>query len=29
VPFDRNMPAVLIGIIDVGGFDFAHPDLSR
>jgi subtilisin family serine protease len=26
VPLDRNMPAVLIGIIDVGGFDFAHPD---
>src|SRR5687768_10801212 len=24
VPIDRTVPAVLIGIIDVGGFDFAH-----
>ena len=26
VPIDRTVPAVLIGIVDVGGFDFAHTD---
>ena len=26
VASDRAVPAVLIGIVDVGGFDFAHPD---
>jgi subtilisin family serine protease len=26
VSLDRTAPAVLVGIVDVGGFDFAHPD---